>query len=97
MSILEHNDKVECLLDDDELTPFSIEAVRQVAEHHALIVVVWDNNPRTKLYVDATTASMFIKVLDSLKPHVQALVTKKSEASQAGFLKAVDLFWGAVR
>ena len=80
-----------------ELKPFTLEAVFAIADDHSAASLYWDDNEDTALLVDATTASMFKKVYNALRPTAQNLVHSRCTKSRAQFIKAVDLFWGAVK
>ena len=74
----------------------TIAAIRAVRDNHSAVMLTWINSDDTQL-MDATTASMFIKVFEALRPSAQMILEDRIQIGQVQLLKAVSMCWKAIK
>lgn len=75
-----------------DLAPFSIAAIREIAESHNYKTLYW-RTMDDGVMVDAITANMFIKVFDALRKDTQVKVQIICARGSVQFVNTVDKFW----
>jgi len=72
-----------------------IHALQQAVKESSAFTFTWKGKDRT--FVDATTASMLVRVHAALNPENQAKVEKMIAASKGHFLVLIDRCWQLVK